>query len=191
MNHLIPDLENSVLFEVFWSPLCYLGRDTRVSTPSMYMPPDGQNWRASGTPPYSSTGRFAAKRYYSHQLPTFHFLFNNFDPFVSRTWNMVWQAMRIVAFKHLHLIASSNSTWPLWCRRSVRAFWRTTKAWDTCPVFGGHVTCGVILTMHYVLQVYWGKIEMIDAERRLLANALMDSNNQYFTLVSESYVLRP
>jgi len=49
---------------------------------------------------------------------------------------------------------------------------------------------GVILMMH-ALQVYWGKIEMIDAERRLLANALMDPNNQYFALVSESYVLRP
>jgi hypothetical protein len=32
---------------------------------------------------------------------------------------------------------------------------------------------------------------MIDAERRLLANALMDLNNQYFALISESYVLRP
>lgn len=45
--------------------------------------------------------------------------------------------------------------------------------------------------MTYVLQVYWGKIEMIDAERRLLASALMDTSNQYFALVSESYVLRP
>ena len=48
-----------------------------------------------------------------------------------------------------------------------------------------------VLLMMCVLQVFWGKIEMIDAERRLLANALMDLNNQYFALVSESYVLRP
>ncbi|KAG0606244.1 hypothetical protein M758_9G125000 [Ceratodon purpureus] len=37
-------------------------------------------------------------------------------------------------------------------------------------------------------EVFWGKIEMIDAERRLLANALMDLNNQYFALVSESCI---
>jgi hypothetical protein len=29
---------------------------------------------------------------------------------------------------------------------------------------------------------------MVDAERRLLANALLDSENQYFVLLSESYV---
>lgn len=63
-------------------------------------------------------------------------------------------------------------------------------AGDICPVFCGHIACWVIL-MTYVVQVYWGKIEMIDAERRLLANALMDTSNQYFALVSESYVLRP
>lgn len=37
-------------------------------------------------------------------------------------------------------------------------------------------------------EVFWGKIEMIDAERRLLANALMDLNNHYFALISESCI---
>jgi len=37
-------------------------------------------------------------------------------------------------------------------------------------------------------EVFWGRIEMIDAERRLLTNALMDVNNHYFTLVSESCI---
>ncbi|XP_019455022.1 PREDICTED: uncharacterized protein LOC109356140 [Lupinus angustifolius] len=36
--------------------------------------------------------------------------------------------------------------------------------------------------------VYWGTSSMIDAERRLLGNALMDSSNQYFVLLSESCI---
>ncbi|KAG0603430.1 hypothetical protein M758_10G093800 [Ceratodon purpureus] len=37
-------------------------------------------------------------------------------------------------------------------------------------------------------KVFWGRIEMVDAERRLLANALLDSDNQYFVLLSESCI---
>ncbi|KAL9377265.1 hypothetical protein Peur_031385 [Populus x canadensis] len=37
-------------------------------------------------------------------------------------------------------------------------------------------------------QVIWGKISMIDAERRLLANALRDPDNQHFVLLSDSCV---
>jgi hypothetical protein len=37
------------------------------------------------------------------------------------------------------------------------------------------------------MQVSWGQIEMVDAERRLLANALQDKRNQYFVLLSETY----
>lgn len=37
-------------------------------------------------------------------------------------------------------------------------------------------------------QVVWGKISMVDAERRLLANALQDPNNQHFVLLSESCI---
>lgn len=37
-------------------------------------------------------------------------------------------------------------------------------------------------------KVSWGKISMVDAERRLLANALQDSDNQHFVLLSESCV---
>ncbi|EXC20501.1 hypothetical protein L484_027054 [Morus notabilis] len=36
--------------------------------------------------------------------------------------------------------------------------------------------------------VYWGSITMIDAERRLLANALLDLSNQRFVLLSESCI---
>jgi hypothetical protein len=39
------------------------------------------------------------------------------------------------------------------------------------------------------MQVSWGQIAMVDAERRLLANALQDLHNQYFVLLSESYAL--
>jgi hypothetical protein len=37
-------------------------------------------------------------------------------------------------------------------------------------------------------KVSWGQIEMVDAERRLLANALQDKRNQYFVLLSETCV---
>ncbi len=37
------------------------------------------------------------------------------------------------------------------------------------------------------MQVFWGQIAMVDAERRLLANALQDKRNQYFVLLSETY----
>ncbi|KAK6150996.1 hypothetical protein DH2020_015928 [Rehmannia glutinosa] len=36
--------------------------------------------------------------------------------------------------------------------------------------------------------VYWGTISMIDAERRLLANALLDPSNQRFVLLSDSCI---
>ncbi|XP_030506998.2 glycosyltransferase BC10 [Cannabis sativa] len=36
--------------------------------------------------------------------------------------------------------------------------------------------------------VYWGTTSMIDAERRLIANALLDFNNQRFVLLSESCI---
>lgn len=37
-------------------------------------------------------------------------------------------------------------------------------------------------------EVQWGSISMIDAERRLLANALLDFSNQRFVLLSESCI---
>ncbi|CAK9154089.1 unnamed protein product [Ilex paraguariensis] len=37
-------------------------------------------------------------------------------------------------------------------------------------------------------KVVWGKISMVDAERRLLANALKDPDNQQFVLLSDSCV---
>lgn len=37
-------------------------------------------------------------------------------------------------------------------------------------------------------EVQWGKVNMIEAERRLLANALLDFSNQRFLLLSESCI---
>ena len=37
------------------------------------------------------------------------------------------------------------------------------------------------------IQVIWGKISMVDAERRLLANALHDPDNQHFVLLSDRW----
>ncbi|KAG2691671.1 hypothetical protein I3760_08G018500 [Carya illinoinensis] len=37
-------------------------------------------------------------------------------------------------------------------------------------------------------KVVWGKISMVDAEKRLLANALVDPDNQQFVLLSESCI---
>jgi hypothetical protein len=36
-----------------------------------------------------------------------------------------------------------------------------------------------------LMQVVWGLISMIDAEKRLLANALEDVDNQFFVLLSD------
>ena len=38
------------------------------------------------------------------------------------------------------------------------------------------------------MQVEWGQISMIDAEKRLLVNALQDPDNQHFVLLSDSCV---
>ena len=44
----------------------------------------------------------------------------------------------------------------------------------------------VIESYVYVfLKVIWGRISMIDAERRLLTNALRDPENQQFVLLSD------
>lgn len=40
------------------------------------------------------------------------------------------------------------------------------------------------------MQVKWGKISMVDAERRLLANALQDPENQRFVLLSERQLIK-
>ncbi|KAK9052249.1 hypothetical protein SSX86_028877 [Deinandra increscens subsp. villosa] len=37
-------------------------------------------------------------------------------------------------------------------------------------------------------EVHWGKVNMVEAERRLLANALLDFSNQRFVLLSESCI---
>lgn len=37
-------------------------------------------------------------------------------------------------------------------------------------------------------KVEWGKIDMVDAERRLLTHALLDMNNEFFVLLSESCI---
>ncbi|KAG6407832.1 hypothetical protein SASPL_130831 [Salvia splendens] len=37
-------------------------------------------------------------------------------------------------------------------------------------------------------EVQWGNVNMVEAERRLLANALLDFSNQYFVLLSESCI---
>lgn len=37
-------------------------------------------------------------------------------------------------------------------------------------------------------KVSWGKIDMINAQKRLLANALLDQDNEYFVLLSESCI---
>ncbi|PIN23042.1 hypothetical protein CDL12_04237 [Handroanthus impetiginosus] len=42
--------------------------------------------------------------------------------------------------------------------------------------------------MYSIYPVYWGTMSMIDAERRLLANALLDSSNQRFVLLSDSCI---
>ena len=39
------------------------------------------------------------------------------------------------------------------------------------------------------MQVAWGKISMVEAEKRLLVNALQDTDNQHFVLLSDRWLL--
>jgi hypothetical protein len=43
------------------------------------------------------------------------------------------------------------------------------------------------MCINFHLQVVWGRISMVDAERRLLANALRDTSNQQFVLLSDRW----
>lgn len=45
-----------------------------------------------------------------------------------------------------------------------------------------------MLLLHLLQVVQWGKPDMVEAERRLLANALLDYSNQRFVLLSESCI---
>lgn len=49
------------------------------------------------------------------------------------------------------------------------------------------LTC-YCLCVCFLQPVYWGTTTMIDAEKRLLANALLDISNQRFVLLSESCI---
>lgn len=49
----------------------------------------------------------------------------------------------------------------------------------SCPFWNDWVD------MTKFMQVAWGKISMFDAEKRLLANALQDIDNQHFVLLSD------
>ncbi|KAH9306684.1 hypothetical protein KI387_011088, partial [Taxus chinensis] len=53
------------------------------------------------------------------------------------------------------------------------------KAWKSTVFLGRDISSQ---------KVDWGRITMVDAERRLLINALQDENNQHFVLLSESCV---
>jgi hypothetical protein len=37
------------------------------------------------------------------------------------------------------------------------------------------------------MQVVWGRVSMVDAEKRLLGNALLDIDNQFFVLLSDRF----
>ncbi|KAH9603110.1 hypothetical protein KSS87_002684 [Heliosperma pusillum] len=53
----------------------------------------------------------------------------------------------------------------------------------------GNLACSVLCHMlHTCMRVYWGDVTMADAEKRLLANALLDFSNERFVLLSESCI---
>ncbi|CAA0834231.1 Core-2/I-branching beta-1-6-N-acetylglucosaminyltransferase family protein [Striga hermonthica] len=51
-----------------------------------------------------------------------------------------------------------------------------------------HFSCHFINRKIRSIKVTWGKFSMVDAERRLLANALKDPDNQHFVLLSDSCI---
>ncbi|GAB2250848.1 hypothetical protein Droror1_Dr00017098 [Drosera rotundifolia] len=65
-------------------------------------------------------------------------------------------------------------------RFSVYVHASREKPWHVSPYFIGRDIRSD--------KVVWGKISMVDAERRLLANALRDPDNQHFVLLSDSCV---
>ncbi|KAJ7943131.1 Core-2/I-branching beta-1,6-N-acetylglucosaminyltransferase family protein [Quillaja saponaria] len=58
------------------------------------------------------------------------------------------------------------------------------------PSYNGSYTESPVVTGRRIpsKEVQWGKVNMIEAERRLLANALLDISNQRFVLLSESCI---
>ncbi|GAV79092.1 LOW QUALITY PROTEIN: Branch domain-containing protein, partial [Cephalotus follicularis] len=60
----------------------------------------------------------------------------------------------------------------------------------SCPFFNGTVPKNSVFYGRRIPseEVQWGNISMIEAERRLLANALLDVSNQRFVLLSESCI---
>ncbi|KAG2263628.1 hypothetical protein Bca52824_070707 [Brassica carinata] len=56
------------------------------------------------------------------------------------------------------------------------------KPWFTIARF-------VIRTEILSEEVTWGRVSMVDAEKRLLVSALEDPDNQHFVLLSESCIL--
>lgn len=46
-----------------------------------------------------------------------------------------------------------------------------------------------VWTKYLYVQVVWGKISMVEAEKRLLANALQDPDNQQFVLLSDRWLI--
>ncbi|KAJ8773024.1 hypothetical protein K2173_028201 [Erythroxylum novogranatense] len=62
--------------------------------------------------------------------------------------------------------------------------------WHTSPNFNGTVPQKSVFYGRRIpsKEVHWGTNSMIEAERRLLANALLDFSNQRFALISESCI---
>ncbi|WCJ21931.1 Core-2/I-branching beta-1 6-N-acetylglucosaminyltransferase family protein [Euphorbia peplus] len=60
----------------------------------------------------------------------------------------------------------------------------------TSPSFNGTTSSNSVFYGRNIpsKEVEWGKVSMIEAERRLLANALLDISNQRFVLLSESCI---
>jgi len=48
--------------------------------------------------------------------------------------------------------------------------------------------CAVCCVLCAAQTVEWGRISMVDAERRLLARALLDPGNTHFVLLSEACI---
>jgi len=60
-----------------------------------------------------------------------------------------------------------------------RLFWCQSFSYSCCRIKFFQFSC----------QVIWGTISMVDAEKRLLAHALQDPENQHFVLLSERLII--
>lgn len=98
---------------------------------------------------------------------------------VQYTWAVILLTGTSVVMRFIFLCQ-----WSLCSLSLSLAIWCAVVSMPICNIFfHSHIS------KIFVLQVMWGKASMVDAEKRLLANALEDPDNEHFVLLSDRYLM--